>query len=129
MPLFMKFLVVHGLFFFAVGVIMVFPGGTRRIAGNVVSYSEWWSSYAGLTFSVVAFGLGAGVTSLLKKLEHARRIYFGVLCGAFVVVLISNSALLGRADWSIPSVIYLCAIYWYLFHKKSVNAYFDASDL
>lgn len=125
----MKLLAIHGSMFFVGAFISLFPLGSFNIDGRDVSYLEWWSSGAGIEFFLVAFSIGVGAVCLLKKVRYARIIYFGALIGIFASIPISDPAILGRVDWLITLTIFLSLIYWYLFHKQSVQLYFGTGNL
>ena len=129
MPLFMRLLAFHGSMFFVGAFVSLFPVGGFSVNGKDVSYSEWWSSGAGIEFFLVAISIGVGATCLLKKVKYARVIYFGALIGIFASIPISDPAILGRVDWLITLTISLGLIYWYLFHKKTVQSYFGTGNL
>lgn len=129
MPFFMKLLAFHGAMFFIGALASFFPIGGFSVGGQDVTYKEWWSSGAGIEFFLIAISIGIGAICLLKKVKYARIIYFGALLSIFVSALISDPALLGRADWLITLAIFLVLIYWYLFHKNTVRLYFGAGNL
>ncbi len=128
MPLFMKLLAVHGSMFFVGAFVSLFPIGGFSVGGQHVTYSEWWSSGAGIKFFVVALSIGVGAICLLKKVRYARIIYFGALLGIFASLPVTDPALLSQANWFIPVAVFMGLIYWYLFHKKTVQVYFGAKN-
>jgi len=128
MPLFMKLLAVHGSMFLVGAFLSLFPIGRFSVGGQQVTYSEWWSSGTGIKFLVVALSIGVGAICLIKKVRYARTIYFVVLLGIFAVLPVTDPVLLGRVAWFIPVAVFIGLIYWYLFHKKTVQVYFGVSN-
>jgi hypothetical protein len=129
MPFFMKLLAFHGSMFFVGAFFSLLPVGSFIVDRQAVSYSEWWFSGSGIEFFLVAFSIGVGALCILKKVKYARAIYFGSLIGNFASIPLSNPEILGRADWLMTLIIFLSLIYWYLFHKKTVQSYFSARNL
>ncbi len=129
MPLFMKLLTLHGSMFFVGAITSLFSIGGFSIAGKEVTYKEWWSSGEGIEFFLVSMGMGLGAICLLLKYRYARIVYFGAWSGIIFSMIISDPALLGRPEWVITLVLFLSLIYWYFFHKKTVQLYFGAGNL
>jgi len=124
MPFFMKLLVFHGLMFFIGGITSLFPIFSFSVDGNEVTYSDWWLLGAGIKFFIVSVSLGGCAICLLKKEKYARIFYLGVL----ICILFTDSTLLKRIDGVLINVIFVALFYWYLFWKRSVRLYFEASS-
>ncbi|MGL6260082.1 hypothetical protein [Vibrio sp. WXL103] len=120
----MKLMVLHGLLFF-IGIIgVLYPYSNFTINGVSVSYEEWWSSGSAIEYIIFSFSIGMGALSLLRKIKYARAIYFGVLAASFAPSILVKLESLKIIDLILGEVMTLGLLYWYLFHKKTVQRYF-----
>lgn len=129
MPLMMKFMILHALIFGVGGILSILPILNYSIGGSVVTYSEWWSTGTGFQFIFIALAIGYAALKLLKRNRLGRIVYLSALSIVLFLNVIFSVDQLSEFSMGIGYLLFLCALYWYLFKKESVVAYFESSTL
>jgi hypothetical protein len=123
MPLLLRFV----LFPYSLIGSIIFIGGSFipivefEIEGKQVSWSEWWTSGAGLLFTIIGVLLGISAIGFYRKKRLARLTFLSAFAvallfvGAFEVPTVGGMVVMG---------ILFLIVGWYFFLKKSVRNYF-----
>ena len=124
MPFLLKYLFfpvsLLGILF---AVSSLIPFGQFEIDGKAVSYSEWWSSGAGLRFTVTGFLLFiSGIGFFLKK-----RWACVTFLAALVVALLWEARGLS-IEYMFGVGFWITILGWYFFFKKSMRSYFGLNE-
>lgn len=85
MPKLLKFLTAHAMFCIAFLICSVIPQSGFSINGNEVTFSQWWSSGAGVFASLLGIAGPLVAYGFLTKSRHSRPAYAGFLMLAFVL--------------------------------------------
>ena len=129
MPLMMKFMIMQAAIF-GIGAILGFlPIWNYSIAGQSVPYIEWWLSSAGVQFIVIALSLSYSAFNLLKRNQIGRVFYLATLISVLLFNLLYSVSQPSEIAWGGGYLLFLVGLYWYLFKKESVVAYFESKAL
>jgi len=120
MPIILKFLTVHATACFFFFVAAVIPGIPFSFNGEVMSYTETWSSGAGMFTVYIGLAMPFCAWLMLKRKTYSRQIYL------FVLISVLIAPYLYWKDFTsiIFGVILTILIAGYMFGKPSVRSYF-----
>src|SRR5271165_3502507 len=109
MPGILKFLAVAGLCVGLAIATTLLPDHGIRVAGRLISWSDWWSSGAGASMLVVGALFVSSVVMMLRRSHHSRLAYV-VSCVAIGIAVPYVVAVSGgvAASVSTLSLTYDC---------------------
>ena len=104
MPFILKFVCALSIFGILFPAGSIIPVGSYKIDGEVVSYSEWWRSGAGIATIIIGIPLFLTGIGILKKRKWSRYAFPFILACSYlvipydqievnIVVIVSNSLL------------------------------------
>jgi hypothetical protein len=120
MPLLLKFLTAHAFLCLALLIGSVIPNNSFLINGRAASYSEWWSSGAGLFASLLGLiGPIIGIL-LVTKSPNARLAYLGFLALGLIVPY----PFMGVPAIALAGIAVVCVTAVYLYKWQPAQLYF-----
>jgi hypothetical protein len=125
MPTLLKYITAHSFACFAFLIGSALPGHTFAIKDRVVSYSEWWSSGAGIGATALGILMPVAGVFLVKKAPYARPAYLAVLS----LGMIAPYPILGQPELALVGALFIAMVALYLYVRQPVQWYFASNRL
>jgi hypothetical protein len=124
MPTLLKFLTAHAFICFVFLIGSIIPHGYFSINGRPVSFSEWWSSGAGLLCSLIGIVFPVLGYLFLVRARYARGLYVA----AFVALSAFGPIGSPPASYYLAALVFVIGIAIYLYIWSSVRDYFCSNQ-